>query len=231
MLATPEEVEKYMQAALREARDAKIIGEVPIGAVIVHDGKIIARGHNMREHSQNGMHHAEILAIQEACLVEHTWRLEDCELFVTLEPCPMCAGAMINSRIANCYWGAADPKAGAAGSIVNLLTDTRFNHQVGSIGGVLAEDSANLLQDFFQQIRAKRKAAKQAAKDARAVASNDAEAGVIAEDPSDDVDARIIQTDPEKEVTGLAALELAAKAAERREAKQAASASQSEPKD
>jgi tRNA(adenine34) deaminase len=218
MLATEEEVTKYMKAALREARDAKIIGEVPIGAVIVHDGKIIARGHNMREHSQNGMHHAEILAIQEACLVEHTWRLEDCELFVTLEPCPMCAGAMINSRIANCYWGAADPKAGAAGSIVNLLTDTRFNHQVGSIGGVMAEESAALLQEFFQGIRAKRKAAKEAAKAAAAKADAVAADDASNDDDIEEVVGQVKQTKPAPEVTGLAALALAAKAEEEREA-------------
>lgn len=201
MLATEEEVSKYMQMALREARNAKIIGEVPIGAVIVHDGKVIARGHNMREHSQNGMHHAEILAIQEACLVEHTWRLEDCELFVTLEPCPMCAGAMINSRIANCYWGAADPKAGAAGSIVNLLTDSRFNHQVGSIGGVLAAESAELLQTFFRGIREKRKAAKA---EAKAAALATTATGIGADE---EITPLLEQSQPEPELTGLAALE------------------------
>ncbi len=200
MFATEEEVAKYMQAALREARDAKVIGEVPIGAVIVRDGKIIARGHNMREHSQNGMHHAEILAIQEACLVEHTWRLEDCELFVTLEPCPMCAGAMINSRITHCYWGAADPKAGAAGSIVDLLTDTRFNHQVGSTGGVMAEESAALLQSFFQEIRAKRKAAKEARKAAGA-------AETTPDDEIEEVVGQVEQTAPEPELFGAAAIE------------------------
>ncbi len=205
MLATEEEVNQYMKAALREARDAKIIGEVPIGAVIVHDGKIIARGHNMREHSQNGMHHAEILAIEEACLVEHTWRLEDCELFVTLEPCPMCAGAMINSRIANCYWGAADPKAGAAGSIVNLLTDSRFNHQVGSIGGVMADQSAALLQDFFRGIRAKRKAAKEAA------AAGAKDVAPVDIDEDEDIDPKLEQVAPAPELKGQAALEALAK--------------------
>ncbi|MFD1439954.1 tRNA adenosine(34) deaminase TadA [Lacticaseibacillus hegangensis] len=152
----------FMAAALAEARAAGVIGEVPIGAVVVKDGQIIGRGHNLREHAQDSTLHAEILAIQEACMTLHTWRLEDCDLYVTLEPCPMCAGAMINARVRRCFYGAKDPKAGAAGSLVDLLSDPRFNHQVQVVGGLRARDSGELLVAFFQGIRAKRKAAKQA---------------------------------------------------------------------
>ncbi len=150
----------YMLAALQEAEDAARIGEVPIGAVVVLNGRIIGRGHNLREHSQDSTLHAEILAIQEACMTIGSWRLEDCDLYVTLEPCPMCAGAMINSRVRTCYYGAMDPKAGVAGSLGNLLADTRFNHQVAVVSGVHEQEAASLLQDFFRGIRAKRKAAK-----------------------------------------------------------------------
>ncbi len=154
----------YMQEALLEAHDAMTIGEVPIGAVVVHDGQIIGRGHNLREHSQDSTLHAEILAIQEACMTLGSWRLEDCDLYVTLEPCPMCAGAMINSRIRTCYYGAKDPKAGVAGSLGNLLTDSRFNHQVQVVSGVDEAQAAQLLKSFFQAIRKKRKAQKLAKK-------------------------------------------------------------------
>lgn len=160
----------YMLAALQEAKDAARIGEVPIGAVVVRDGQIIGRGHNLREHSQDSTLHAEILAIQEACMTIGSWRLEDCDLYVTLEPCPMCAGAMINSRVRTCYFGALDPKAGVAGSLGNLLADTRFNHQVQVVAGVHEQEAAALLQTFFRAIRAKRKAAKKAAKASQAQA-------------------------------------------------------------
>lgn len=153
-----EQIEDYMGLALTEARDAAVIGEVPIGAVVVHAGEVIGRGHNLREHAQDSTLHAEIMAIQEACLTLHTWRLEECDLFVTLEPCPMCAGAMINSRLRTCYFGAPDPKAGMAGTLGNLLTDARFNHQVQVVAGVRQDEAAALLQDFFRGIRAKRKA-------------------------------------------------------------------------
>ncbi|QVI37127.1 tRNA adenosine(34) deaminase TadA [Lacticaseibacillus casei] len=156
------DINQYMEAALAEARKAAAIGEVPIGAVVVHEGQIVGRGHNLRETSQDATQHAEIIAIQAACRKLGTWRLEDCQLFVTLEPCPMCAGAMINARIATCYFGATDPKAGVAGTFYNLLEDSRFNHQVAVVGGLKAAASAELLQSFFRTIRAKRKAAKQA---------------------------------------------------------------------
>lgn len=112
MAMTDSEINQYMIAALVEAKKAAAIGEVPIGAVVVHDQQIIGRGYNLRETTQDATQHAEILAIQAACRQLGTWRLEDCSLFVTLEPCPMCAGAMINARIATCYFGATDPKAG-----------------------------------------------------------------------------------------------------------------------
>ena len=156
------ESEHYMDLALEEARAAGLIGEVPIGAVIVHDGQVVGRGHNLREHSQDSTLHAEILAIQEACMTLGSWRLEDCDLYVTLEPCPMCAGAMINSRIRRCYYGAPDPKSGAAGTLVDLLSDQRFNHQVEVVAGLKQAEAAGLLQNFFRGIRAKRKAAKKA---------------------------------------------------------------------
>ena len=162
MAMTDSEINQYMIAALAEAKKAAAIGEVPIGAVVVHDQQIIGRGYNLRETTQDATQHAEILAIQAACRQLGTWRLEDCNLFVTLEPCPMCAGAMINARIATCYFGATDPKAGVAGTFYNLLEDARFNHQVTVVSGIQAAASAALLQDFFRAIRAKRKAAKQA---------------------------------------------------------------------
>lgn len=154
---TQADIQHYMGEALFEARAAEQIGEVPIGAVVVQNGKIIGRGHNIREHTQDATLHAEMIAIQEACMTVHSWRLEDAQLFVTLEPCPMCAGAIINSRIDRVYYGAPDPKAGAAGTLVNLLTDHRFNHQADVFSNVRAAESKALLQHFFQEIRRKRK--------------------------------------------------------------------------
>lgn len=150
--------QEFMQEALFEAKKAKRIGEVPIGCVVVCDGKIIGRGHNLREHANDATMHAEVLAIQEANEMKKSWRLEDCALFVTLEPCPMCAGAIINSRIKQVYFGAFDPKAGACGSLVNLLVDQKFNHQPQVVqSGVLADEAANELRAFFRQIRQKQK--------------------------------------------------------------------------
>jgi tRNA(adenine34) deaminase len=142
-----------MREALYEADKAAQIGEVPIGCVIVYRDQIIGRGHNLREHSQNATMHAEMLAIQEANEFQHSWRLENTQLFVTLEPCPMCSGAIINSRIAEVYYGAADPKAGTAGTLMNLLTDQRFNHQAKVTAGVLKTEAAERLSDFFKKIR------------------------------------------------------------------------------
>lgn len=199
MPANADQIMQFMKEAEREARKAQMVGEVPIGAVVVYEGRIIGRGHNLREHSQNGTHHAEMMAIQEACLVMHSWRLENCDLYVTLEPCPMCAGAMINSRVRCCYWGASDPKAGAAGTLVNLLTDTRFNHQVASFGGIDEAECGRMLQDFFRAIRAKRKAAKKAAKARQALEEQN-----VPDDP------RPKRKGQEPEITGEAVLAYAA---------------------
>lgn len=140
--------EEFMQAALAEAKKAQALGEVPIGCVIVHQGQIIGRGHNLRETTQQAEKHAEMIAIAQANQVLDSWRLPEAELYVTLEPCPMCSGAIINSRIAKVYYGAADEKAGTAGTLMNLLTDPRFNHQVKVQKGLLQAECAQILSDF-----------------------------------------------------------------------------------
>lgn len=144
-----------MQAALAEAKKAQALGEVPIGCVIVHQGQIIGRGHNSRETTQQAEKHAEMIAIAQANQVLDSWRLPEAELYVTLEPCPMCSGAIINSRIAKVYYGAADEKAGTAGTLMNLLTDPRFNHQVKVQKGLLQAECAQILSDFFANLRKK----------------------------------------------------------------------------
>ncbi len=154
------EQEKFMREAIAEAQQAAVLNEVPIGAVVVKDGQVIGRGHNMREHFQDVTYHAEMLAIMEACERLHSWRLEDCDLYVTLEPCIMCSGAIINARIANVYYGAPDPKAGAVDSLYHLLTDTRLNHQVNVTSGVLQEKCSQMLKNFFRAIRQRKKAAR-----------------------------------------------------------------------
>jgi tRNA(adenine34) deaminase len=152
-----ENEETYMKLAIEEAKKARSIGEVPIGAIIVLDGEIIAKGSNRRETEQNATAHAEIIAIQEACRKLGTWRLENAELYVTLEPCPMCSGAIILSRIKKVVYGASDPKAGCAGTLMNLLTDTRFNHRSEVVSGILAEECGQLLSQFFRDLRRKKK--------------------------------------------------------------------------
>ena len=147
--------EEFMQAALAEAKKAQALGEVPIGCVIVHQGQIIGRGHNLRETTQQAEKHAEMIAIAQANQVLDSWRLPEAELYVTLEPCPMCSGAIINSRIAKVYYGAADEKAGTAGTLMNLLTDPRFNHQVKVQKGLLQAEGAQILSDFFANLRKK----------------------------------------------------------------------------
>ncbi|MEY8736607.1 tRNA adenosine(34) deaminase TadA [Lactobacillus sp. AN1001] len=147
--------EEFMQAALAEAKKAQALGEVPIGCVIVHQGQIIGRGHNLRETTQQAEKHAEMIAITQANQVLDSWRLPEAELYVTLEPCPMCSGAIINSRIAKVYYGAADEKAGTAGTLMNLLTDPRFNHQVKVQKGLLQAECAQILSDFFANLRKK----------------------------------------------------------------------------
>lgn len=154
------EQQKFMAAALVEARQAAILNEVPIGAVVVKDNQIIGRGHNMREHFQDVTYHAEMLAIMEACERLHSWRLEDCDLYVTLEPCIMCSGAIVNARIANLYYGAADPKAGAVDSLYHLLDDSRLNHQVRVESGIMQAECSQVLKDFFRAIRRRKKAAR-----------------------------------------------------------------------
>jgi len=147
---------QLMQAALEEARIASALGEVPVGAVIAKDGQIIARAHNLRETGKNAAYHAELLAIEAACQALGGWRLWQCELFVTLEPCPMCSGAIINSRLRRVVYGARDPKAGCCGSLTDLFA-LPFNHHPVIEQGLLQEEAQALLQDFFSMLREKRK--------------------------------------------------------------------------
>jgi tRNA(adenine34) deaminase len=144
-----------MKAALKEAAKAKDKNEVPIGCVIVYQNKIIARGHNEREEKQTTLSHAEVIAINKACKKIGSWRLEDCNLYVTLEPCPMCSGAILQARMHGVYFGAYDPKAGACGSVFNLF-DYKFNHSVEVIGGIMEEECRGIIQDFFQSLRAQK---------------------------------------------------------------------------
>lgn len=147
--------ELWMQEALEEAKKAEAVGEVPIGAVIVRDGQIIARGHNLRETSRDPTAHAEMIAIRAASEALGAWRLLDCTLYVTLEPCPMCAGAIVQSRIPTVVYGTPDPKAGCAGTLMNLLQEERFNHRAELISGILQDRCAQMLTDFFRKLRAK----------------------------------------------------------------------------
>jgi tRNA(adenine34) deaminase len=155
--------EIYMRLAIEEAKKAEGKNEVPIGAVIVRNGKVIATGHNLRETTQNSCAHAELLAIEKACEALGSWRLEDAELYVTLEPCPMCSGAILLSRIRRVIYGAKDPKAGCAGTLMNLLEDGRFNHQSEVIRGVLEAECGQLLTSFFKSLRERKKNTKTAA--------------------------------------------------------------------
>lgn len=143
----------FMQQALKEAEKAMSLKEVPIGAVVVKNGEIIGRGHNLRETSKDPTAHAELLAIQQASQTLGGWRLHGCDLYVTVEPCPMCAGAILLARIDRLIIGAMDPKAGAAGSLLNIPEDERFNHQTQVIRGVLEEECASLMKEFFRELR------------------------------------------------------------------------------
>ena len=145
--------EKYMNEALKEAKKAYDEDEIPVGVVIVKDGKIIARAHNKNEQKKDTICHAEILAIQKASKKLNAWRLTGCTMYVTLEPCPMCAGALINSRIDKLVYGTKDEKTGACGSVLNLLDDYKFNHKVEVQNDVLQEESEKLLKDFFKDLR------------------------------------------------------------------------------
>ncbi|MDO4265298.1 MAG: tRNA adenosine(34) deaminase TadA [Eubacteriales bacterium] len=152
---TPDE--KFMRQAIKEAEKAAAIEEVPIGCVIVREGKIIARGYNKRTRAGNVLAHAEILAINKACRKCGDWRLEDCTLYVTLEPCPMCAGAIVQARIPRVVIGCMNPKAGCAGSILDMLHEDRFNHQVETDTGVLGDVCSQMMKDFFRALRQKEK--------------------------------------------------------------------------
>jgi tRNA(adenine34) deaminase len=145
----------WMEAALSEARDAAAIGEVPIGAVVVREGEVLGRGFNRRETDGDPLAHAEILAIRAAARAMGGWRLSGCTLYVTLEPCAMCAGAIVASRIERLVYGPADPKAGFCGSLGNLVQDPRLNHRLEVTAGVLADESAALLRGFFAGLRRK----------------------------------------------------------------------------
>jgi len=152
--------EKYMNAALREAKKAYKLDEVPIGCVIVQNNKIIARGYNRRNTDKNTLAHAELSAIKKASKKTGDWRLEDCTMYVTLEPCQMCAGAIVQSRLGKVIIGSMNPKAGCAGSVINLLQMKQFNHQVEMVTGVLEEECSAMLSGFFQELREKKKRAK-----------------------------------------------------------------------
>lgn len=149
--------EAFMKEALKEAKKAYNKLEVPVGAVIVKDGKVIARAHNIKEEKKDTTKHAEILAISKASKKLESWRLMDCEMYVTLEPCSMCAGALINARIKKVYIGTMDEKTGACGSVFNLLKDYTFNHQVEVETGILQEECEALLKKFFQELRKSKK--------------------------------------------------------------------------
>ncbi|MDO4615359.1 MAG: tRNA adenosine(34) deaminase TadA [Lachnospiraceae bacterium] len=156
--------EKYMRAALREAKKAYQLDEVPIGCVIVYEDRIIARGYNRRNTDKSTLSHAELNAIRKAAKKLGDWRLEECTMYVTLEPCPMCAGAIVQARIPRCVIGSMNGKAGCAGSIVNLLQMDRFNHQVDVTYGVLREECSTMLSGYFKELRVRKAEEKRARK-------------------------------------------------------------------
>ena len=157
-----------MKEALRQAKKAYALGEVPIGCVIVYEGQIIGRGYNRRNTDKNTLAHAEITAINKASKKIGDWRLEDCTLYVTLEPCQMCAGAIVQARIPHVVMGCMNPKAGCAGSILNILDMPEFNHQVAVTRGVLEEECSEMLKTFFTELRIRNKAEREARKLAEA---------------------------------------------------------------
>jgi len=152
--------EKYMRQAIIQAKKARKLGEVPIGCVIVYKDKVIGRGYNRRKTDKNTLSHAEITAIKKASKFMGDWRLEECTIYITLEPCPMCAGAIVQARIPRCVVGTMNPKAGCAGSVLDLLNCEGFNHQVEFEEGVLREDCKSILQEFFKELRIKLKESK-----------------------------------------------------------------------
>ena len=149
--------EKYMKEVIRQAKKAKALDEVPIGCVIVYEDKIIARGYNRRNTDKNTLSHAELTAIKKASKKTGDWRLEDCVMYVTLEPCQMCAGAIVQARVSRVVIGSMNPKAGCAGSVLNILQMDRFNHQVELTKRVLQEECSTMLSDFFKELREKKK--------------------------------------------------------------------------
>lgn len=155
------EQEKYMKQAIREARKAYALGEVPIGCVIVNEGKIIGRGYNRRNTDKSTLSHAEITAIKKASKKMGDWRLEGCTLYVTLEPCQMCAGAIVQARIDEVVMGSMNPKAGCGGSILNLLEMPEFNHQVKVTRGIMEEECSQMLTNFFKELRIRNKQEKE----------------------------------------------------------------------
>ena len=159
------EDEKFMKEAIKQAKKAEAIGDVPIGWVIGHDGKIIARGYNKRNKDKTVLAHAELLAIQKASKKVNDWRLEDCTMYITLEPCQMCAGAIVQARIPKVVIGAMNPKAGCAGSALNILEIDKFNHQVEIERGILEEECSQMLSDFFKELRRRKKGDKEHGKD------------------------------------------------------------------
>ena len=150
------EYEKYMKEAIRQAKKALVLDQVPIGCVIEYNGKIIARGYNRRNTDKSTLAHAEIIAIRKASRKMNDWRLENCTMYVTLEPCQMCAGAIVQARIPKVVIGSMNPKAGCGGSVLNLLEEVRFNHQAEVIRGVLEEECSAMLTDFFKELRKKK---------------------------------------------------------------------------
>ena len=157
--------ERYMKEAIRQAKKAAALGEVPIGCVIEYEGKIIGRGYNRRMADHTVLAHAEIIAMRKACKVMGDWRLEGCTMYVTLEPCPMCAGAIVQARIPKVVIGSMNPKAGCAGSVLDLLHEDGFNHQVETKIGVLGDNCSQMLSDFFRELREKKKQKKLSAED------------------------------------------------------------------
>ena len=158
--ASPEDI-RYMKEAIRQAKKAAALGDVPIGCVIVYQDKIIGRGYNRRMADKTVLAHAEIIAMRKACKKMGDWRLEDCTMYVTLEPCQMCSGAIVQSRMTRVVVGCMNPKAGCAGSILNLLQMPQFNHQVELTTGILEEECSQMMKTFFKELREKRKKNKQ----------------------------------------------------------------------
>ena len=158
------EQEKFMKEAIRQAKKAYLLEEVPIGCVIVHEGKIIARGYNRRNTDRNTLSHAELIAIRKAAKKLGDWRLEECTMYVTLEPCQMCSGAMMQARLTEAVIGCMYPKAGCAGSVLNILEMDGFNHKVQVTRGVLEEECSQMMSQFFRELREKKKAARSSLK-------------------------------------------------------------------